>query len=169
MIYNVTANVVNIVFNYLLINGHFGFPAWGVAGASIATVLGQAVALVMAIRTANSGKYYFTIKPSDFLHGFRFDEALHLHRLVGGGHDFFARGGGFDEHLLALHFKARGKEDGGNAGAQFSVLCGAGGGARAHSEYAGGSQQRERAGDFLVFHDAIPSLVKSVRLQMVNA
>ena len=73
MIYNVTANVVNIIFNYLLINGHFGFPAWGVAGASIATVLGQAVALVMAIRTANSGKYYFTIKPSDFLHGFRIE------------------------------------------------------------------------------------------------
>ncbi len=73
MIYNVTANIVNIVFNYLLINGHFGFPAWGVAGASIATVLGQTVALIMAIRTADSGKYYFTIKPTDFLKGFRIE------------------------------------------------------------------------------------------------
>ena len=37
---NVTANVVNIIFNYLLINGNFGFPKLGVMGAAIATVLG---------------------------------------------------------------------------------------------------------------------------------
>ena len=46
---NVTANVVNVVGNYLLIEGHLGFPALGVAGAAIATVFGTVVACVMSI------------------------------------------------------------------------------------------------------------------------
>lgn len=49
MIYNVTANVVNVVFNYLLIYGHFGFPRMEVAGASLATILGQLVACIYAV------------------------------------------------------------------------------------------------------------------------
>ena len=49
MIYNTTANAVNFVFNYLLIYGKFGFPRLEVLGASIATVLGQVVSLIMAI------------------------------------------------------------------------------------------------------------------------
>ena len=40
MIYNVVANVVNVILNYFLIYGHMGFPAMGVAGASLATILG---------------------------------------------------------------------------------------------------------------------------------
>lgn len=32
MIYNLTANVVNVIFNYLLIYGNFGFPAPGGRG-----------------------------------------------------------------------------------------------------------------------------------------
>ena len=46
---NMTANLVNCCFNYLLINGHFGFPALGVAGAAIATVIGNYVGLAIAI------------------------------------------------------------------------------------------------------------------------
>lgn len=49
MIYNTTANIVNVIFNYLLIYGNLGFPRLELAGASIATVLGQIVALVMAL------------------------------------------------------------------------------------------------------------------------
>lgn len=45
---NITSSVVNIVFNYLLINGHFGFPALGIFGAALATVLGTVVACVMS-------------------------------------------------------------------------------------------------------------------------
>lgn len=46
---NVTSNIINIIFNYLLINGHFGFPALGIKGAAIATVLGTVVACIMSI------------------------------------------------------------------------------------------------------------------------
>ena len=49
MVTNVTSNTVNIIFNYLLINGHFGFPAWGIKGAAIATVLGTVVSSVMSV------------------------------------------------------------------------------------------------------------------------
>ena len=46
---NVTSNLLNIVGNYLLIGGHFGFPALGIKGAAIATVFGPVVACVMSI------------------------------------------------------------------------------------------------------------------------
>lgn len=46
---NLVANLVNMFFNFLLIGGNFGFPALGVRGAAIATVIGNMVGLVMAI------------------------------------------------------------------------------------------------------------------------
>jgi putative MATE family efflux protein len=46
---NTVSNLVNVFFNYCLIGGNFGFPALGVAGASIATVIGQCAALGMAV------------------------------------------------------------------------------------------------------------------------
>ena len=45
---NVTSSVLNICGNYLLIEGHFGFPALGIAGAAIATVFGTVVACGMS-------------------------------------------------------------------------------------------------------------------------
>ncbi len=49
MVTNLAANGINMVFNYLLIGGNFGFPRLGIAGAAIATVIGSAVSLVIAI------------------------------------------------------------------------------------------------------------------------
>jgi len=46
---NVVSSLINILFNWLLIKGHLGFPAWGVRGAAIATVLGTVVSSVMAV------------------------------------------------------------------------------------------------------------------------
>ena len=46
---NLVSSTVNIVFNFLLIQGHFGFPALGILGAALATVLGTVVASVMSI------------------------------------------------------------------------------------------------------------------------
>lgn len=49
LITNIVANVVNVFLNYCLINGNFGFPALGVTGAAIATVIGNMVAFLIAI------------------------------------------------------------------------------------------------------------------------
>jgi putative MATE family efflux protein len=48
---NVTSNVVNMCGNYLIIQGHFGFPAWGIKGAAIATVFGTVIACGMSFRS----------------------------------------------------------------------------------------------------------------------
>ena len=46
---NVTANVVNVIGNYLLIGGNLGFPKLGITGAALATVFGTVVACGMSI------------------------------------------------------------------------------------------------------------------------
>ncbi len=46
---NLVSNCVNVCFNFLLIEGNFGFPALGIQGAAIATVLGTVVASVMSV------------------------------------------------------------------------------------------------------------------------
>lgn len=57
---NVCANLVNIVFNYLLIGGKFGFPRLGVMGAAIATTLGYFTAFLIALSSVR--------KPDRFLY-----------------------------------------------------------------------------------------------------
>lgn len=46
---NLVSSTVNILFNYLLIQGNLGFPALGIRGAALATVLGTVVASVMSV------------------------------------------------------------------------------------------------------------------------
>lgn len=46
---NLTSSIINIVFNYLLIGGKFGFPALGIQGAAIATVFGSFISMIMSI------------------------------------------------------------------------------------------------------------------------
>lgn len=49
MLTNVISNTVNVVFNYLLIGGNFGFPALGVRGAALATVIGTVCACCLSL------------------------------------------------------------------------------------------------------------------------
>lgn len=56
---NITANIVNVCLNYLLINGRFGFPALGVVGAAIATAIGTCVGCAMAIGAVLHKNSYF--------------------------------------------------------------------------------------------------------------
>ncbi len=49
MVTNLISNIVNVLFNYLLIGGNFGFPALGVRGAALATVIGTICACVLSI------------------------------------------------------------------------------------------------------------------------
>lgn len=46
---NLVSNAINIILNYLLIQGHFGFPALGIRGAALATVAGTVVASLMSL------------------------------------------------------------------------------------------------------------------------
>ncbi len=61
MIATVAAVLVNLVLNYILIFGHFGFPALGIEGAAIATVIARFIEcfiLIIRAHTASS-KYPF--------------------------------------------------------------------------------------------------------------
>lgn len=48
---NIAANLFNLFFNYLLINGIWFFPKLGVNGAGIATLIGSIVGCIMSIRS----------------------------------------------------------------------------------------------------------------------
>ena len=58
---NVTSNTVNIIFNYLLIGGHLGFPALGIQGAALATVLGTVVACIMSVASIFKKESFLSI------------------------------------------------------------------------------------------------------------
>ncbi len=49
MITQGTGAILNIIFDPILIFGYFGFPKMGVAGAALATVFGQIVAMILGI------------------------------------------------------------------------------------------------------------------------
>lgn len=63
MIASITAVLVNLLFNYLLIFGKLGFPELGVAGAAIATVFSRFVELgIVAIWAHSHHKKFFFLK-----------------------------------------------------------------------------------------------------------
>lgn len=61
MVINMVANVVNLVGNYLLIGGKFGFPRLGVHGAAIATVIGWYAGLLVALVSVLSEERYLNL------------------------------------------------------------------------------------------------------------
>ncbi len=46
---NIISNLVNVVFNFLLINGYLGFPRLEIRGAAIASVIGMAAGTTLSI------------------------------------------------------------------------------------------------------------------------
>ena len=56
---NAISCIVNICFNYLLIEGHFGFPALKIQGAALATVLGTFVAFLYSL--------FYVLKETEYL------------------------------------------------------------------------------------------------------
>jgi MATE family multidrug resistance protein len=60
---NIFCVVLNIVLDYCLIFGHFGFPEWGLAGAAIATAISQWVrffiyVILMFVQDHNANKFH---------------------------------------------------------------------------------------------------------------
>lgn len=71
MVITLIANVVNIIFNYLLIFGKFGFPALGLDGAGYSTLLSRAITpilfLYIFIKNPKFSDYYWIarkVKPN---------------------------------------------------------------------------------------------------------
>ena len=97
MITNITSNTVNIILNYLLIGGHCGFPALGIYGAAIATVLGTVVACIMSIISVCNGDSYVSIP---FLRAERIRPAFEsLKQLIRVGYSVF-----FEQVLMRIGF-----------------------------------------------------------------
>ena len=49
MMYNLSANLLNVIGNYVLIYGKFGFPKMGVLGAGVSTMISQYVGCIAAL------------------------------------------------------------------------------------------------------------------------
>lgn len=65
MYYNTVANLVNLILNYLLINGHLGFPRLEVAGASLATTISQIVSCILAVIAISKKSCYIHMNLHD--------------------------------------------------------------------------------------------------------
>ena len=59
---NTAANLVNVFFNYCFITGELGFPRLEVAGASLATVIGQIVAFLITLILLSGNSQYIKLK-----------------------------------------------------------------------------------------------------------
>nr|MBQ4318158.1 MATE family efflux transporter [Clostridia bacterium] len=67
MYVNMAANIVNVIFNYLLIEGRFGFPRLEIEGAAIASVIGICVGFIMAIISITVHKGYLRLSIREML------------------------------------------------------------------------------------------------------
>lgn len=60
LVASVASMLTNLVFNYALIYGHFGFPAMGVVGAGIGTLIARLVELIIISISLKKGFYPFS-------------------------------------------------------------------------------------------------------------
>ena len=65
MRFNIIANVFNVLGNFLLISGRFGFPAWGVFGAGFASSFSRLIGCVLALYILFNGKSLLRISLRD--------------------------------------------------------------------------------------------------------
>ncbi|MFI3206688.1 MAG: MATE family efflux transporter [Clostridia bacterium] len=69
---NLTSNIVNVVFNFLLINGIWIFPTLQVQGAGIATLIGSIIACIMSVYSLFQRDGFLSIWDKV---GFKFDKS----------------------------------------------------------------------------------------------
>ena len=98
---NMVSNTINVFGNWVLINGHLGFPALGVRGAAIATVFGSFVAAVMSIYSI-SGFRKDTFISIPFMAKNKIRPALDsLKQIIRVGYSIF-----FEQILMRIGFMA---------------------------------------------------------------
>ncbi len=73
MLVNITSNLFNLLFCYLLIEGRFGFPRLGVPGAGVAAVIGFCVGFVLCIISVTTKGTFLKIRLKD---DWRLDKAI---------------------------------------------------------------------------------------------
>jgi len=76
MVISVIGNVVNLVLNWVLIYGHWGFPAMGIVGSAWSTVIGRASMLIIAVG------YLLYVNRRDRLDLFSTDFSVDLSRVI---------------------------------------------------------------------------------------
>jgi len=72
MVVQVSSNIINVILNYCLIYGKFGFPALGIKGAAIATSIGTVVGFLIALVFAMHHEEYLYLRAYK---GLKFDSA----------------------------------------------------------------------------------------------
>ena len=75
MVSSIIAVVVNLVFNYMLIFGKFGFPKLGVSGAAIATVISRFVECIITVAVCHAKRKNLTFAKGLY-RGFKIDPSL---------------------------------------------------------------------------------------------
>ena len=65
MTVNLTANIVNVITNFLLIEGRFGFPRLEIEGAAISTIISASVGFTLALRSVLRRDAYLRISVRD--------------------------------------------------------------------------------------------------------
>lgn len=66
MITQATGAIINIILDPIMIFGYFGFPALGVAGAALATIIGQCCATLLAVYFHNKFNKEITVARKGF-------------------------------------------------------------------------------------------------------
>ncbi len=63
--FNLIGNGINVIGNYLLINGHLGFPRLEVFGAGLATSFGRLIIMILSLYAISNGKSVLHISLKD--------------------------------------------------------------------------------------------------------
>jgi len=86
MVVNIVANIINVLFHFLLLEGNLGFPAMGVDGAAIALVASGLISFVLAAASILKPGAYLKIS---FLDNWRLDKPMIKSIVKIGGNSIF--------------------------------------------------------------------------------